>query len=220
MSAIYGIYGASGYGKEVLPLVRNQLSDDVEIVFVDDGSDLESLNNKKVIGFDEFLQSDADEYYIIIAIANNSIREKLTKKCLENNIKLFNVKADNVVMLDKINIEDGYILSPFVTLTSDIKIGNNFQANLYSYVAHDCVIGDNVTFAPSVKCNGNVHIGDNVYIGTGAIIKQGKTNKPLTIGNGAIIEAGSFVTKNIPEGMTVFGNPAVELTKENIKRRR
>ncbi len=133
---------------------------------------------------------------------------------------MFNVKADNVVMLYNIDIEDGYILSSFVTLTSDIKIGNNFQANLYSYVAHDCVIGDNVTLAPSVKCNGNVHIEDNVYIGTGAIIKQGKPNKPLTIGKGAIIEAGSFVTKSIPADMTVFGNPAVELTKDNLKRRR
>jgi acyl-[acyl carrier protein]--UDP-N-acetylglucosamine O-acyltransferase len=39
--------------------------------------------------------------------------------------------------------------SPFVTLTSNITIGKHFQANLYSYVEHDCVIGDFVTFAPA-----------------------------------------------------------------------
>ena len=107
-----------------------------------------------------------------------------------------------------------------MTLTSNIIIGKNFHANIYSYIAHDCVIGDNVTFAPSVKCNGNVIIEDDVYIGTGAIIHQGKQNRPLKIGEGAIIAAGSVVTKSIPEGMTVFGNPAIEFTKENIKRRR
>ena len=55
---------------------------------------------------------------------------------------------------------------------SDIKhkIGVHFHCNLGSALAHDCVIGDFVTFAPSVMCNGNVIINDNVYVGTGAII--------------------------------------------------
>ena len=106
-----------------------------------------------------------------------------------------------------------------MTLTSDVVIGKCFQANLYSYVAHDCVIGDYVTFAPSVKCNGNVEIGDHVYIGTGAIIKPGEDGKPLKIGDGAVVAAGSFVNKDVPPGMTVFGSPAIELTKENLRRR-
>ena len=84
----------------------------------------------------------------------------------------------------------------------------------------NCVIGDFVTFAPSVKCNGNVNIGDYAYIGTGAIIKQGKPGKPLVIGTGAIVAAGAVVTKNVPEGITVFGNPAVPLTKKNMKKLR
>jgi acetyltransferase-like isoleucine patch superfamily enzyme len=77
----------------------------------------------------------------------------------------------------------------------------------------------NVTFAPSVKCNGNVIIEDNVYIGTGAIIHQGREDKPIVIGKNSIIAAGSVVTKSVKENITVFGNPAIEFTKENIKRR-
>jgi hypothetical protein len=33
-------------------------------------------------------------------------------------------------------------------VTASAKIGAHFQCNIYSYVAHDCVIGDFVTFAP------------------------------------------------------------------------
>lgn len=110
--------------------------------------------------------------------------------------------------MDDVNIQEGCILSPFVCLTSNIKIGKSFHANLYSYVAHDCIIGDYVTFAPGVKCNGNVVIEDYAYIGTGAIIKPGSTNKPLTIGKGAVIGMGAVVTKSVPAGVTVFGNPA------------
>ena len=114
-------------------------------------------------------------------------------------------------------IDEGSIICPFVTITSNSNIGKNFQANMYSYVAHDCVIGDNVTFAPSVKCNGSVVIEDDVYVGTGAIIFQGKPNKPIIIGRTSIIGAGSVVTKSVPAGMKIFGNPATERTKKNLK---
>ena len=66
--------------------------------------------------------------------------------------------------MDDVKIGEGAILSPYVTLTSNISIGKFFHANLYSYVEHDCFIGDFVTFAPGVKCNGNVVIGDNTIM--------------------------------------------------------
>jgi sugar O-acyltransferase (sialic acid O-acetyltransferase NeuD family) len=222
--AIYGIYGASGFGREILPLVREKVrkleGSASSLFFVDDNDEFEILNIQNVLNLESFLNIKSDKYYMVIAIAESEIREKLTHKCLERNINLMNVKADNVVELDDVDIKAGFILCPFVTLTSNIMIGKSFHANIYSYVAHDCVIGDYVTFAPGVKCNGNVVIGDHAYIGTGAIIKQGKPGKPLTIGKNAIIGAGAVVTKDIPEGMTVFGNPAIELTKENLNRRR
>ncbi|MCH4272493.1 MAG: acetyltransferase, partial [Kerstersia gyiorum] len=108
-------------------------------------------------------------------------------------------------------IGSGAILSPFTTITSNAKIGKFFHANIYSYVAHDCVIGDYVTFAPSVKCNGGVIIEDHAYIGTGAVIKQSMPNRPIVIGAGAIVGMGAVVTKSVPAGATVLGNPAKPL---------
>jgi maltose O-acetyltransferase len=48
-----------------------------------------------------------------------------------------------------------------------------------------------------------VHVGRNVWIGGGAIILAG-----ITVGDDAIIGAGSVVTKDVPAGATVRGNPA------------
>lgn len=48
-----------------------------------------------------------------------------------------------------------------------------------------------------------VRIGANVWIGGGAIILPG-----ITIGDNAIIGAGSVVTRDVPSGVTVMGNPA------------
>ncbi len=70
------------------------------------------------------------------------------------------------------------------------------------------MVGDFVTFAPGVHCNGNVVIEDHAYIGTGAILKQGQPGKPLVIGRGAVVGMGAVVTKSVAAGATVVGNPA------------
>lgn len=155
----------------------------------------------------------------VVVIADYKIRSRIYSALARKGVQFPTIIHNTCVVSPFSEIGNGSILCPFVTVTSNAVIGENFQANIYSYIAHDCRIGSNVTFAPAVKCNGNVVVEDNVYIGTGAIIFQGKAGRPLVIGEGAVIAAGSVVTKSVPPGMTVFGNPAIDFTKENIKRR-
>jgi len=213
--SIYAIYGASGYGREVMPLMRNMVKSGGLICFIDDGIDAKEINGYKVFSYKNFLAMDIANKYINVAIADSMIRKTLVDTCLSDGLKLFGVRADNIVIMDNVDLDAGSVLSPFVTLTSDIKIGKSFHANIYSYVAHDCIIGDYVTFAPSVKCNGNVVIEDHAYIGTGAILKQGTPEKPLIIGKGAIVGMGAVVTKNVLPNTVVVGNPAKPLIKTN-----
>ena len=221
---LYAVYGASGFGREIVPVARkillNRSISKECLVFVDDDPVADNLNGHKVLSYTEYLNEDVSERYICHAIANSVIREKLTTLCNDDGVKNWSVCADNVVVMDEVEIGEGAILCPFVTLTSNIKIGKSFHANIYSYVAHDCVIGDYVTFAPGVKCNGNVVIEDHAYLGTGAIIKQGRNNRPLVIGKGAIVGAGAVVIKNVPAGVTVVGNPAMVLSKDYLRKKK
>lgn len=212
MKQLIGIYGASGFGKELLPLVREQYRD-AQLCFVDDGSQDNELNNYRIYTYIEYLALPNADKAVVLAIADSKIREVLEAKCAKDKVSILSLKASNSIVLDNVEIGKGSVLCHFTQLTSNIKIGKQFQANIYSYIAHDCVIGDYVTFAPRVSCNGNIHIHDHAYIGTGAVIKQGTPDKPLVIGKGAIVGMGAVVTKDVPAGAVVIGNPARLLNK-------
>lgn len=205
------IFGASGFGREVMPLARQQWAaggETHQLVFVDDHPAAAHCNGHPVLTYDQWLAQPGSSWHINIAIANSTVRQKLSERCRADGVRFFEVRAANVVQLDDVQMQEGAILCGFVHLTSNLRIGQHFHANIYSYVAHDCVIGDFVTFAPGVMCNGNVHVEDHAYIGTGAVIKQGQPGKPLVIGRGAVVGMGAVVTKSVPPGVTVVGNPA------------
>jgi sugar O-acyltransferase (sialic acid O-acetyltransferase NeuD family) len=209
----YAIFGASGCGRGVMPLARQQLQPlldkaEADLVFVDDHPPAIQVNGHRALTYAQWMAEPASSRHVCIAIANSQIRQRLALQCAADGLGFFEVRAPNVVQMDDVQLGEGAILSPFVTLTSNIRIGQHFHANLYSYVEHDCVIGDFVTFAPGVKCNGNVVIEDHAYIGTGALIKQGAPGAPLVIGRGAVVGMGAVVTKSVPPGVTVVGNPA------------
>ncbi len=213
---IYGVYGAGGCAKGVIPLAKRQLdtvlgSGAYSLVFVVDGQHKPKMNGYAVLTFDDFVKRDASSKYVSLAIANGETRQVLAGKCEEHEIEYFDICADNHIRMDDVEVAEGSIISPFVTFTSNIKIGRHFHANLYSYVEHDCTVGDFVTFAPGVRCNGNIIIEDLAYLGSGCVIKQGKPGYPLTIGAGATVGMGAVVTKDVAPGATVVGNPARQI---------
>lgn len=219
MSKVFAVYGASGCGRSLMPVAVDQLQRldaqaDSQIVFIDDALDEDAnVNGYTAMNYERFKSINSDDKFVLIAIANSSIRQKIAEQLVQDGISLWTVKGTTTLIMDAVSIAAGAALSPFVTIAANVTIGKCFHANLYSYVEHDCVIGDYVTFAPRVSCNGNIHIHDHAYIGTGAVIKQGTPDKPLIIGKGAIVGMGAVVTKDVPAGSVVVGNPAIPLNK-------
>jgi sugar O-acyltransferase (sialic acid O-acetyltransferase NeuD family) len=211
MNQKIAVYGASGFGRETMPLIRAQypLADPI---FIDDDKILQGtlINGVPVASFEQACEDRRD---ICLAIASPSVRKILAERCAAAGLAFVQARAADAVQYDRVSIGEGAILCARSMITSDVTIGRHFHANIYSYVAHDCVIGDFVTFAPRVCCNGRVVIEDGVYVGTGAMLRQGEDGAPLVIGRGAVIGMGAVVLKNVAPGVTVVGNPARPLTR-------
>lgn len=120
--------------------------------------------------------------------------------------------------------ENCYIEPPFYSNWggSHVHFGDNVYANFHLTAVDDghIYVGNNVMIAPNVtlataahpidpelrretfQYNADVHIGDNVWIGAGAVVLPG-----VTIGENSVIGAGSVVTKDIPANVVAVGNP-------------
>jgi sugar O-acyltransferase (sialic acid O-acetyltransferase NeuD family) len=209
---LYAVYGASGCGRGIMPLARQQLEadgiDSKRLVFVDDEPSATSINGHAVLSYSDFLNETAVRHHVAIAIADSGIRQRIAEMCSADQVSPWSLRSANVVVMDDVEMGEGVLLSPFVTITSNVRIGKFFHCNLYSYVEHDCRIGDFVTFAPGVKCNGNIVIEDHAYIGAGAVLRQGMPGSPRRVGRGAIVGMGAVVLDDVPDKAVVIGNPA------------
>lgn len=126
--------------------------------------------------------------------------------------KKFTMYAGSYVRVIKnghLEINGGFINEGVeITCASKITIGEG------ATIARDVVIRDydgHTIDEPDYKIAKSINIGKHVWIGNRAMILKG-----VTIGDGAIIGAGSIVTKDVPAGAIVVGNPA-RVIKESVK---
>jgi sugar O-acyltransferase (sialic acid O-acetyltransferase NeuD family) len=212
MTSLWGVFGAGGHGREVMPLARQQVtkadSHTAEVVFVVDEVQDNVVNGHRVISYAEFVRAEASRRSLAIALGDGRARERVASRLASDGITPWTIFAESAQVLDATTIAEGALISPFSIITSNVRIGRFFQANTFCAVAHDCVIGDYVTLAPGARCNGNVHVGDFAFIGSGAVIREGRPGNPVRIGAGAIVGMGAIVTRDVHPGQKVVGNPA------------
>jgi acetyltransferase-like isoleucine patch superfamily enzyme len=124
--------------------------------------------------------------------------------------------GDAASIRENVNVGNQAIIGRHVTIGPNVDIGARTRIVDFAHITGDTVMGEDVFISTHV-CSANdnsfatgqniklkgQHIGNRVHIGLGAILLPG-----ITIGDDAVIGAGSIVTKDIPAAKLAFGQPA------------
>ena len=142
-----------------------------------------------------------------------------------NNKIGINVKIIEPVNLYECKIGNDSLIGPFVEIQKNGIIGKRVRISSHSFICAGVTINDDVFIGHGVMFTNDLYdsptikeftlretfVGDNVRIGSNATIL------PVKIGDGAIIGAGTVVTKDVPPNTTVVGNPAVVVNQSSKK---
>ena len=195
------IFGAGGFGRETQLLIQQINASHPQWEFI--GFFDDSLG-KGILGGKAELNAFKEPLYIVIAVADPTIRKKIAENIANKNIK-YPILIHPTLIFDKkeLKIEEGSILTAMSVLTTNIAIGKHSIINLSSTIGHDVSLGNFCSVMPGVHLSGNVVMGEATLIGSGAVVLQG-----ITIGSNVKVGAGAVVTKNVPDNTTVVGVPA------------
>lgn len=142
------------------------------------------------------------EYEYFVSIGNNNLRKKITLNLQDQIGEPVNIIHSSARISESAMLSTGIMISFNVCINAFSEIGKGVICNTGCIIEHECKIGDFVHIAPGAVLCGNVEIGHGTLVGAGSVIKPG-----VSVGENAIIGSGAVIVKDIPDNVTVVGNP-------------
>jgi sugar O-acyltransferase (sialic acid O-acetyltransferase NeuD family) len=152
---------------------------------------------------------------VVGGIAEPAGREAAMLRAFSLGFRTVKIIHPRVEISPRVRIGDGTVICAGVSITTDIEIGRHVQINPGSTVGHDVIIGDFTTLAPGSRISGRVHLGKRVYIGAGAVVRDGTEERPIVIADDAVVGASACVLQDVPMRTTVIGVPARPMVRKN-----
>lgn len=205
------IYGAGGFAREVLQIIKDiNKYKEQEIwnplgYLVDDAYITSNLiNGLPILGSIDWIKSNPD-VFIVVAVGSSSLRRRVFEKIetVSGKERYATLVHPRAWVGEFVEVGPGSIVCSGALITTNIKIGKGVHVNIGSTIGHDAILGDFVTLNPSVNISGNVKVDAGCEIGTGSVLIP-----HVQVDAWSIVGAGSVVTKSLPANVTAVGAPA------------
>ena len=162
----------------------------------------------KVIGKQENIETLAMDYNFgagIITVGDNWSRYQIYNYIshVHPMFKFVNAIHPSVIVGNNVKFGFGIIAMAGVIFNPGADIGNFSFFATSAQIEHDCTICKFASVSAGSILGGHVHIKDYAAVTLGVTIVD-----RLTIGENAVIGSGSLVTKDIPDHVLAYGNPA------------
>ncbi|PTK29409.1 acetyltransferase [Staphylococcus hominis] len=144
-----------------------------------------------------------DEYFFVIAIGNNYVRQKLFNSLDIPVNQYATLVHPSAIVSSSAKVECGTVVMPYAVINADTTIGKHVIINTGAIIEHDNNIADYVHVSPNATLAGGVTVGEasHIAINAGAL--------PLVeIGSHCIVGAGATVINHVKSESTVIGTPA------------
>lgn len=209
------IFGAGGFGREVLQLVRD--INEVAPTWNCDGFLVDARYAKggyvqglPILGDLAWLRQNPEVHIAIAVGAPASKREIVMRIRRDFENPFATLVHPRAWVGQHVVVGEGSILCAGSLITTDIRIGSHVHVNIGATIGHDAILDDFVTLNPSVNVSGNVRLEEGVEVGTSSVLIP-----KSVVGAWSIIGAGSVVTKSLPSNVTAVGTPA-KVIKERV----
>lgn len=199
------LYGAGGQAREL----RYELEREGARVraFVDDLAPGRAVDGVPVLAFeDAAARFGGCDWFV--AIGDISVRRRLAERVRAAGLPLGRFVSATAHMLASARVGVGVQVFHGAVLSASTQLGDFGLVNFGSVLSHDVEIGAFATICPGVHVAGHVSVGEGVWIGVGASVRDGVPGRRLIIGNGAFIAAGACVIGDVPAGAVMAGVPA------------
>lgn len=206
------IYGAGGHSLVVMDVLRD-LGVPVLAVYADEGRrhlkhDI-VLPGVRVAGVEEF---DDPKAPFVMCIGRNSERAEIV--CALKHAEFFTAIHSSAVVAPTASVGEGTVILHGAVVQANARIGQHVLINTAASVDHDNIIGDFAHISPHATLCGHVEIGEGTHVGAGAVIIPS-----VKVGKWSTIGAGAVIIRDVPDDVTVVGNPARVLPHSSGQRR-
>lgn len=193
------IIGASGHGKVTADIACRAGYD--TIVFLDDDETVKQCGTYPVVG----KSTDAAALHcdVFVAIGNIKIRRRIQKMVEAQGVTIPVLIHPDAVIAQDVRIGKGTVVMAGTVINPGSMIGEGCIVNTCASVDHDCIVKDYVHIAVGAHLCGTVEVGEDTWIGAGALISNN-----LCVCADCMIGAGAVVVKDIGEAGTYIGVPA------------